>query len=84
MFQCRESPAQPSEPTCAVNVAVAGHQEAGYGEDTEGVLVVKTETATRKYFRELTLQLYFLKLTRNCLGGGPGILVSFGEIFLSP
>ena len=79
------SPAQSQpQPTCTVNVAVAGHQEAGYGEDTEGVLVVKTETATRKYFRELTLQLYFLKLTRNCQGGGPGILVSFGEIFLSP
>ena len=46
--QCRESPAHPSQPTCAVNVAVAGDQETGDGEDTEGVLVVKAETEGRR------------------------------------
>ena len=72
------------QPTCTVNVAVAGHQETGYGEDTEGVLVVKTETVSRKCFKDIFLcNFIFLKLTRSCQGGGPGISVSFGEIFWS-
>ena len=32
---------------CTVYVAVAGDQETCYGQDTEGVLVVKTESASR-------------------------------------